>query len=66
MRMKSKLDESYDEKVDRIAKALVAVVVDNAIARPSASVAALRRVLDHALGVQAIFEKHDTGPIVWH
>jgi len=58
--------ENFDEKVDRIEKALVAVVTDNALAGTSALIAAQRRVLDHTLGVHEILHRHDTGPIVWH
>jgi hypothetical protein len=56
--------ENFDDRVDRIARDLRTIVTDNGCG--SASIAALQLVLNQALEVRAIFEKHDTRPIVWH
>ena len=65
-KLRPESSESFDEKVDRIEKALVAVISGNAIAGTAALIAAQRRVLGHTLEVREILSERVTVPIVWH
>jgi hypothetical protein len=65
MQKKPKPDETYDEKVDRIAKAIGAVVIRNSPGS-QASLAALKRVLQHHVEAHAALAECKRVPIVWH